>query len=35
MVAIYAGFPTALAALFVWREVLEKARAQGIVPEPS
>lgn len=31
MVAVYAGFPTALASLFVWREVLEKARTQGLV----
>jgi 4-carboxymuconolactone decarboxylase len=35
MVSVYAGFPTALASLFVWREVLEKARSHGLAPEAT
>ena len=30
MISIYAGFPAALTALFVWRDILKSARKQGI-----
>jgi 4-carboxymuconolactone decarboxylase len=33
MQAVYAGFPAAIAALGVWREVLASARRQGLAVE--
>jgi 4-carboxymuconolactone decarboxylase len=33
MLAVYAGFPAALDALRVWREVLASARRQGLAPD--
>jgi hypothetical protein len=30
MMVVYAGFPTALSALVVWKDVVASARRQGV-----